>query len=223
MKWNLKREIFPFAIIALFVILSLYFYSSLPAQVPSHFDFHGKVDQYSSKGTFIALYLGMSIGLYLLLTFIPMIDPFWKKIQSKYHIFLIFRDMALVFFFIMYIIIIYAARHGQLEPYLLGIALGLLFIFMGNYLPKLPRNFFFGIRNPWTLASEEVWRRTHILGGWLFVISGILAVLLSVFKVNPAIALGATFGPAVLYCGLIYPLWLYKKLQHEERSRSPQL
>src|SRR5258708_28004997 len=58
-----------------------------------------------------------------------------------------------------------------------------LFIFIGNYLGKLRRNFWAGIRTPWTLASDVVWERTHRFGGWLFVIGGLLGVIMSFISV----------------------------------------
>ncbi len=223
MKWNLKREILPAIIIAAFIALTLIFYPTLPERVPSHFDYHGNPDNYSSRAFIFWLNLGLILGLYFLLTFIPLIDPFWKKIEGKYNIFLIFRDLALAFFLFMYVITIIAAKQGKLEPHVLGIALGLLFILLGNYLPKLPRNFFFGIRSPWTLASDVVWKKTHIVGGWLFVLAGAAAIILSLFKIDLVISLCVTLGPVVIFAGIIYPLSLYRKIQREEKNQVPQL
>ena len=62
---------------------------------------------------------------------------------------------------------------------------GVLFVVMGNYLPKSKSNFFYGIKTPWTLTSEEVWKKTHRLGGKLFVISGLIIIVSSLlFKGN---------------------------------------
>jgi uncharacterized membrane protein len=54
---------------------------------------------------------------------------------------------------------------------------GILFLALGNYLPRLRSNWWMGIRTPWTLDNEEVWRRTHRLGGWSFALGGLLCVL----------------------------------------------
>jgi uncharacterized membrane protein len=64
-------------------------------------------------------------------------------------------------------------------PFVLCLSISVLFIFLGNYMGKLRRNFWAGIRTPWTLASDVVWERTHRLGGWLFVATGLLGVIMS--------------------------------------------
>ncbi|MFI5253084.1 MAG: SdpI family protein [Bacteroidota bacterium] len=223
MKWNIKRDLLPIGVIIVFIIISLYFYSVLPETVPSHFNRAGEPDGYSSK-TFLVLFgIGESLFLYLLLTFIPFIDPFWKKIEGKYNLFLLFRDIALMFSLFIYVLILISAEKGTFEKGAFGIGFGMLFILMGNYLPKLPRNFFFGIRVPWTLASEVVWKKTHLVSGWLFVIAGAVIILLCLFNVPLDITLLATLGPVVLFSALIYPLYLYKKINKGEGLKSPEL
>src|SRR3989337_3440714 len=215
MRWNVKREIFPFVIIALFVILSIYFYPILQERIPSHLNLNGMPDKYSPKSHVVWLNLGLAAFIYLLLTFIPFIDPFWKRIQTKYNVFLMFRDFALLFFLFFYLLELFSAKEGRLERSVYGIGFGLLFIFLGNYLPKLPRNFFFGIRSPWTLSSEIVWKKTHILSGMFFVAGGILIIILTLLGVKLFITMIAVIVPLSLYTAVVYPLMLYKKLQKE--------
>lgn len=217
MYWKIKRELFPLGIIILVCALSAIYYPGLPDLIPSHFNAKGIADSFSPKLDFMLIVVGMVLGIYLLLTFIPFIDPLWKRIQNKYHILLIFRDFALVFLLYIYILSIIAAKEGELRVHLLGIGLGLLFMFIGYYLPKLPRNWFFGIRVPWTLSSEIVWTKTHVLGGRLFMAAGLVIVVLSLLKVDLMIVLSATLIPTLLVVGLLYPLLLYRRLQKEGR------
>jgi uncharacterized membrane protein len=223
MRWNWKRELWALAMMVAVALITLYFYPRLPDPMPSHYGFDGKADDFSPTGTFILLYLSRCVGVYLLITFIPLIDPFWKKIQNKYNIFLIMRDCAMFFFLFFYIVILLSAKAGHLHQSVFGVGIGLFFVLLGNYLPRLPRNFFFGIRSPWTLASEEVWRRTHVLGGWLFVLGGLLIVLLCLAGVRMTIVLAVIIVPLLVFTGLIYPLWLYRKLQKENKLISPQM
>jgi len=223
MRWHWKREIFPLSIIALLIILSFYFYPRLPEIIPSHFDLHGKPDKFAPKTNTVILMPALMVGLYPLLTFIPLIDPFWRKIQKKYTLLLLFRDFILLFFLFFYILVLIAAKRGSLPPQALGLGLGFLFILLGNYLPKLPRNFFFGLRSPWTLASEVVWRKTHILGGWLFVAGGVLMVLLSFSKIGLPVIIFTILVVIVIFATIVYPLLLYKKLQRREETKVPDL
>ncbi|HKI78724.1 MAG TPA: SdpI family protein [Ignavibacteriaceae bacterium] len=223
MKWHFKRDLFPIAMIIAFLFVSWYFYGILPDTVPSHFNSKGMPDGYSSKTTVIAIGIGASIGLYLLLTFIPMIDPFWKKIEKKYNIFLLFRDILIAFIVFILVIDFISAKEGFFRSDLMGIGFGVLFIIIGNYLPKLPRNFFFGIRSPWTLASEEVWHKTHRIGGTLFVIGGAIMIILILLKVELFITIISVLVPISIYSGLIYPYFLYKKLEKEGKLKKPEL
>ncbi len=223
MRWNLKRDAIALLSIAASVGLSWYFLPGLPEQVPTHFGFDGTADSYSPKGWAAAFAIGGTALLYLLLTFLPRIDPFWKKIQPRYNVLLLFRDIVMVFMVFLFIATVLAAPTGKLDMNLFGTGFGLLFIVLGNYLPRLPRNFFFGIRNPWTIASEEVWKRTHIVSGWLYVAGGLLIILLSILGLPMHVALLSVLVPLFLYSGLIYPYFLFRKLQRGSNSTTPDL
>ena len=124
--------------------------------------------------------------------------------------------------FYIFILSIKAVKSGKLDVGWTGIGLGLLFILIGNYLPKIPRNFFFGIRVPWTLASEIVWKKTHIIGGWVFVLTGLLMIILSFSKTGLFITLMISVG-IILVFSILYPFILYKKLEKEGEIKSPEL
>ena len=110
------------------------------------------------------------------------------------------------------VLILRAAKHsGELSSSVMFVGIGILFAVIGNLLGKVTRNFFVGIRTPWTLASEEVWNRTHRLAGKLFVVAG-LAVVASAF-------LGGTIWVMVVATGLaslisvVYSYVLYKRIE----------
>ena len=212
MKWSLKREIFPFTILLIMACVSIYYYPSLPDKVPIHFDVKSNINGWAEKNIFFLTQFGIMLGSYFLITFIPFIDPFRKKIESKYGLLLLFRDIIIGFFGFIFGISILAAFEGSSRQDLLGVGLGLLLFLIGNYLPKLPRNWFFGIKTPWTLSSDVIWRKTHIVGGWLFAVSGAAIVVLSLLKVPLTVTLFVLL-PAILVSGLLYPLYLFKKLQ----------
>jgi uncharacterized membrane protein len=223
MNRTLKRDVFPLIIVLLFGLVALYAYRNLPEMIPSHFNSEGIPDGFAHKSVIIFLNVGILVFIYVILTFLPFIDPFWRRIEKKYSLFLLFRDLILVFFLFFFIVIVFSAQEGRFQKDAFGVGFGLLFILLGNYLPRLPRNFFFGIRSPWTLASETVWKKTHLLSGWLFVLAGVIVAILSLLKIKLEIVLVAILLPVVLFCGLVYPLYLYKKLQKGERNTLPQL
>lgn len=217
MTWSFKHEIFPLAIIVLSLGLGAYFNAVLPPVVPSHFDSRGMPNGHLAKGPFILTMIGIIVVLYLLMTFLPRIDPFWTQMRKRYDVFLVFRDAMLAFFLLLQVATLLSARSGRLDPRIIGVGLGLLMVLLGNYLPRIPRNFFFGIRSPWTLASETVWRKTHVFSGWLFVLGGILVILLTLSGVRPEIALMAILIPLVVVTAFAYPIYQFKKLPPGEQ------
>ena len=223
MKWSFKRDAFALTLIAVSIIVALYFYSILPQTVPSYFGSGGVPKGYSSKLSLVLLGTGIPIVTYFLVTFSPFVDPFKKRFETNFSVFLLVRDIVIGFAVFMMSLLFISAKDGIFRTDLYGIGLGLLFILLGNYLPKLPRNFFFGIRSPWTLASDIVWYRTHRISGSLFVISGVLFIILNILKVNLGISLLIILVPLVLYTAFIYPYLLYRKLQKEGKLNKPDL
>jgi uncharacterized membrane protein len=223
MRWNWKREIFPLGVLVLVVAVSFYFYPILSDRIPVHFNVHNQPDRYGSRWEAISWGVGSTVVLYLILTFLPFIDPFWKKIRSRYSLLLLFRDIVLVFILFVYVLAMVSARAGVFQRSAFGVGYGLLFILLGNYLPRLPRNFFFGVRSPWTLSSEIVWKKTHMVSGWLFILAGLLIIVLPFLGLHLAIVLLGTIIPLVLFCAFIYPLVLYKRLQREKEAAVPEL
>jgi uncharacterized membrane protein len=228
MSWRFKRELIPLGIILATIMLAVVYGPGLPDRVPSHFDSDGYPNDTMERMVFLIFIPGIVVGIYLLLTFIPFIDPLWKKIQPRYNVLLLFRDFTMGFMLMMFIMNLIAVREGRLSTSAMGVGLGILFMLIGNYLPKTPRNWFFGIRTPWTMSSDEVWRKTHILGGWCFAASGLLTVLLSFTGIPLHWLMLITLGPTVLVTGFIYPYLLYRRLQrnndHGEHTEneSPQ-
>jgi uncharacterized membrane protein len=161
-----------------------YIYSSLPASVPVHFDIDGKPDRYGSRGEFLALQgvlMGMSAFVYLLLKFLPAIDP---KKYVKYGE-ATFQKLALglvLFLAALDIAIAYATVNNSFDiGKLILPVVGLLFAFIGNVMNSIKPNYFAGVRTPWTLEDPDTWRSTHRLASKLWFFGGIgltIAVLL---------------------------------------------
>ncbi len=215
MPWTLKRDLFAFGVVAAILVVLVLFGPSLPEQVPSHFDLHGNVDDTMQRTNFIWMIIGLSVGLYLVMTFVPFIDPFWTRIKPRYQVLMLIRDFVLAFMLIMLLLTVFAVRDGRLPLNMLGISLGVLFAFIGNYLPKVPRNWFFGIRTPWTLVSDTVWQRSHLVGGWMLTVSGVLTVLLSLVGIGLQYVLLPLLIVTFVVSGFVYPFLLHRRLQQE--------
>jgi len=175
-KFTIKSEWFSWLAIIIVFAVAIWAYPQLPDIVPSHWNAAGEIDDYSSRLTHVLLFPGMTIGLYLLFIAIPYLEPRRGHFIKSWSFYQMIKNFMMAFFVIMFIATTWAGLAQQ--PVSIGtivpIMIGILFIFIGNYLSQIKSNFFMGIRTPWTLSSDEVWRKTHLVGGYSFVLSGLL-------------------------------------------------
>jgi len=173
-----KTLLIIFSIIVVSFLIGAYFYPQMPDQLASHWNISGEVDGYISK--FWGLFLMPIISLLMLLLFIaiPYIDPLKENIEKFRKYYDGFIVLIILFLFFIYLLTILWNLGWRFNMgVILSPALGILFFYCGILIENAKRNWFIGIRTPWTLSSDEVWDKTHKLGGKLFKISGIIAIL----------------------------------------------
>ena len=158
-------------------------YSSLGPTLPLHFNASGQPDSYGSRAKFVGVILfmsGIGLGTGLLLRFAPRIDP---KKRAKYSevIFARIGYAVVLFMTVITVLVIYAATRGhfRMQERFMYPLLGLFFAYLGNLMNNVKPNYFVGIRTPWTLENEEVWRKTHQLAARLWLPGGLLLVVLA--------------------------------------------
>ena len=218
-KPTLKTEIAPIILLLAGVIASFYFYQNFPERVVTHWNFAGQPDGYSSRAFAAFFFPLLNVGMYLLFLVFPSFDPKkdrYAQFAKAYHVF----KLAIVGVMTLIYGIVGMAGVGYPVPIerVLPATIGVLFIVLGNYMAKLKRNWFMGIRTPWTLSNEEVWNKTHRLGGKLFILMGVLMAAMGFWK-NLAtwyIFTGGIIGVALV--PIIYSFLLYRKL---EKNRPP--
>ncbi len=214
-KWSLLLIVVHLAAMAYFAI-------SLPAdaQVPMHWNINNEIDGYSGKTGALLFGLGMSVGLFLLMFLMPWYSPWYKKYEKRFERIIPGLTTVLVLFFALISLYSFYLAKSNVEPKVqfILVIIGLLFIFLGNLLPKTPRNFFIGVKTPWTLANEEVWMRTHRLAGKLFAISGLLMIIKGfVLPNNYAFQqISGVIAFGILLYPLLHSFMLYKKLGSEK-------
>ncbi len=175
-KFTIKSEWFSWLAIIVVIAVAIWAYPHLPDIVPSHWNAAGEIDDYSSKLTHTLLFPGITLGIYLLFLAIPYLEPRRGHFIKSWSFYQIIRNFLMAFLAVMFITTTWAGISQQPVPIgtIVPIIVGVLFILIGNYLSQVKSNFFMGIRTPWTLSSDEVWRKTHLVGGYSFVIGGLL-------------------------------------------------
>ena len=187
-------------------------WNQLPEQVASHWGANDQVNGTMSRFWGVFLMPLITVVMLVLFLFLPGIDPMKANIQQ-------FRETFNTFITLMIAFMIYI--HGLTLAWNLGYtnfrmssamlpAMGLLFIFSGVLISKAKRNFFIGIRTPWTLSSDFVWNETHRLGGKLFIGAGAFALLGGLFP-NYAVwfILIPVLGASLF--SVLYSYFLYRK------------
>ncbi|VVB59450.1 SdpI/YhfL protein family protein [uncultured archaeon] len=178
-----KTELFIIAVIFLSFIIGIYVYPSMPALMASHWNAQGEVNGYMPKFWGLFLLPLISVGLLLLFVAIPRIDPLKENIAKFRKYFDGFVALIILFLFYIHILSLYwnlGARFNFIAATVP--ALSILFYCVGILLEHTKRNWFIGIRTPWTLSSERVWDNTHAIGGKLFKIAAIIGLFGAVFE-----------------------------------------
>jgi uncharacterized membrane protein len=166
-------------LIVIALIAGLALWNQLPEQMASHWGVNDQVDGYISKFWGVFLMPLVTAGMFILFLVVPAIDPLKANIAQFRETFNVF--IALIVAFMLYIHALTLAWSLGYQDFKMSAAMlpfmGVLFIAIGYLLRKAKRNFFIGIRTPWTLSSDTVWDKTHQLGSVLFMLSGALAIL----------------------------------------------
>jgi uncharacterized membrane protein len=166
-------------------LISAAFYSRLPETVAVHWNAAGQPNGYASK-TFAAFGLpAIMFGAILLVNLTLRFDPRRQNIDRSPQMKAVSRWGVLIITFVCEFATVFQAIGFSFNMAQLTLPLvGLLFILMGNYLPKCKYNYTMGIRLPWTLASEENWRKTHRFAGKFWILAGVLIAVSGLMKLS---------------------------------------
>jgi uncharacterized membrane protein len=205
----IRRPLAPVLLVGMWAF-ALAVFGRLPEEIPTHWNFAGEADGWSPRfpGAFIAP--AAATLVWLLVRFQARIDPRRADVERSTATRMLLAEILVVFV-------------AALEVLTLGVALGwpvdfgramwplvgLLFVLLGNYMPRVRPNWFVGVRTPWTLASDAVWRDTHRLAGWAFVAGGLL--ISSAFflpaPARPAVGVAALLVAAVVPAAYSFVRW----------------
>jgi len=178
MKINKIYVIFPIILILVSFVLAIFFYPIFPSQIATHWGINGQADGYSSKAFGLFFMPILSVVLFFLFISLPKIDPYKKNFDQFKKYFQNFINLIFAFFFYIYLIIIVwnlGINFNMIQ--VLCPAFAALFYYAGVLMSHAKRNWFVGIRTPWTMANEKVWDKTHKIGGKLFKLTGLISLL----------------------------------------------
>lgn len=175
LKKYLPTIIITSVLVLLPIIFGLIVWDKLPEQVPTHFGPSGEADGWSSKAFAVFGTPLMMLGVHLFCAFVSMLDPKRKNFDGK------------AFGLVLWVVpVMSILMSGVVLGKALGMAInittvvmiviGIMFILLGNYLPKVGQNYTVGIKVAWALNDPENWAATHRFGGKVFMVTGVVAV-----------------------------------------------
>lgn len=193
-------------------------FDQLPERVATHFNAAGEPDGWSNRvgGAFgLPLFIAALVAVFNVL---PNIMPRRKNFEQFEATYWLICNLVTAFLFALHIVILGRALGWPIDmPATMLLGVGLLFVVLGNVMPRTRSNWFMGIRTPWTLDSEHVWRVTHRLGGRTLMAGGLITMAAAFMpaRIQPWVGLGALAGGAFVPVIYSYIAW-----RREKRSRA---
>ncbi len=201
------------AILLADVAFGLWALPRLPERVPVHWDLAGKADGFGPAWQNALLMPALALGLWALLLVLPLADPLRRNYPRFLVTLKLFRWLVPLLIAAFQVVVALgmlgvASDPGQGVRAILAIA----FVVLGNSMGKLKHNWFIGIRTPWTLASEEVWTRTHRLAAPIWVAGGLVQLAGAFVRGTAGEALFAVSLGAMVLVPVGYSYLLFRKL-----------
>lgn len=217
------RKLWPgMLVLAAAVAFSLWAAPQLPERVAIHWGVSGEPDGWSSKSTLLFMMPLVAVGMALLMLVLPKIDPrkaSWAQHGSTYWVLV---NLLLAFLALMHVVTIGYNLGWPIEISTVVVAgVGLLFAAIGNMMTRMRPNWFMGIRTPWTLSDDAIWRKTHRVGGYLFTAAGLVMVFAALLKLPGLIfvVIAAVTVAAIVPIAYSYILWRRNQEQAVDPAR----
>jgi uncharacterized membrane protein len=191
-------------------------YDDLPDQVPIHWNIHGQPDGFVPKSDVFMTFLLMPAvmaGIVLLSVLLPWLSPKNYKVDAFRGVWDYLMMLVTALFGYIQLIMLWGSLVPLAMDRLLIVGMCLFFALIGSVMGKVRRNFWMGVRTPWTLANEEVWDRTHQLTAWLFTVGGLVGVLVGVAGLPLWLCFVGIIGAALV--PVFYSLVLYKVMEKQ--------
>ena len=205
---NLLSYLFIIATVA----VAAWIYPTLPDPMPTHWNIEGEVDQYLPKPWGVIILPASAIFVFIVFRLIPVISPKGFKTGEFADVMNIFQVIMVGFVSLVCILVMLESLGFDVRlNQVIYLAIGALFIVIGSYLRQVRKNFFVGFRTPWTLTNDEVWDKTHRLGGRLLIVIGLVFASGAILPIHPGWLIAIVF--TLLLVPVIYSYFLYRQAE----------
>ncbi|APX99397.1 SdpI family protein [Lacinutrix venerupis] len=211
---SLKKELPIILIILIPFIYLAFIWNVLPEQVPIHWNANGEIDGWGSKATLLIIPFILPVLIYVILSLVPKIDP-KQKIEATSKKFYNIKLLLTLFMSVLALFILYSSKSQSFtNPNIIIMLIGLLYVILGNYMKTIKTNYFIGIRTPWTLENDIVWKKTHKLAGKYWFIGGLLVILLGfILEPKPNMVSFIIITTIITIIPVVYSYVIFKQLK----------
>lgn len=214
MNATFRKELPIIAIVLLPFVYLAFIWNKLPEKIPTHWNYKGDIDHWGDKIFLISVPFMLPVFIYILFLIIPKIDP-KKKISLMGGKFYQIKFVFVLFASALALFVIFSSKSQSVSsPNFIFVLIGILFIASGNYFKVIQPNYFLGIRTPWTLENNEVWKITHVFAGKLWFIGGFLIVLGALlFEVEFLFTFFIVFVTVLAFIPMVYSYIKFKEIE----------
>jgi uncharacterized membrane protein len=208
----MRKHFLPLTMIGLLILAWIIAFPQLPDQVPIHWNLKGEADGFATKINAMLYTLGIMVLVYVSMAFLPKVDP--RKLNYKYFSksYNIMMNVLLGVFFVVNLFVIINAIGYDVPISTIGpLVIGIIFLVLGNYMPQVRSNFFIGIRTPWTLSSDEVWKKTHRAASKIFFFGGLVLMATTFASDNWKETVFIVVITITIIAPYLYSYYLYRK------------
>ncbi|MBK8006411.1 MAG: SdpI family protein [Gemmatimonadetes bacterium] len=196
------------------VAFGVWAYPHLPAEVATHFDFEGVPNGWSSRGTAALVLPLLGLALALVFLVLPRIDPRAANYEQFGSTYWTVANAVVVLLSAIQVLVLGKALGWAVDlTRLTGLFLGALLVLVGNLMSRVRPNWFMGIRTPWTLSSDTVWRKTHRFGGIAFVLAGLAVLVATAASSKWAFTAAIGFSVAAGLGSVVYSYLVWRQEQ----------
>lgn len=209
----------PLAVLAMFAV-TLAAWESLPERVPTHWGVSGEPDAWGSRGTLFILPM-TGVFLWGVFTVLPRVGPRQANLERTRETWWLVANVALLMLLALQLVVLGASLGWNIDASRIMLAVtGIFLAVIGNYLPRMRPNWWMGIRTPWTLENDEVWRETHRVGGRWMLGGGILAAGAALLPAPLNFYLFMTIVMLAALVPVVYSYVLWRRLGGDAAGRS---
>jgi uncharacterized membrane protein len=212
MKFSWRSEWPHLVLLAGMFALAASSWSTAPDRIPVHWGLSGAPDRFGGRFEGLLAIPLFAAALYLLMLFLPRVDPGRANYEAFAHAYATFRLALVALMAVLYgAIQLWLHGHPVAIETLVPLAIGAFFVVLGNLLGKVRPNWFIGIRTPWTLSSKLAWTRTHRAGGWVFIAIGLMMMATVPVRAEWAIWVMAIAGGGAVLGLVVYSYLVWRR------------